>query len=123
MVKNSITFEEFTSNFKKDIDFDKVGMILFHNGVMRGRNIQYQQVKELIVSCNNDKVDEILKDISMFKGIFKVDAAIFEGNFYKGEDLMFVGVAGDVRENVFYALTSAVNMIKSSALKKIEILD
>ena len=31
-----MTFEKFVERFKRDIDYSKTGMMLFHNGVMRG---------------------------------------------------------------------------------------
>ncbi len=115
-----MTFVEFVNNFKKNIDYDKVGMILFHNGVVRGTSRDGEKISSINVKVYYKKLSKILKDFSNKKGIFKVDAYAFEGEFNIGDDLLFVGVAGDIRENVFPVLQDLVNKIKKEAIKKEE---
>jgi len=114
-------FEEFVRNFKKDIDYSKTGMIVFHNGVVRGTSRNGKTVEKISVKKNSDAINEIVKKISALKGITKADAVAFEGVFEPGDDLLFVGVAGDVRENVFHVLTDFVNELKKKAFEKREI--
>ena len=114
-------FVDFVKNFKKDIDYYKVGMILFHNGVVRGTSRNGNKISSLKVYVDYEKMKNILKDFSNRKGIFKVDAYAFEGEFKIGDDLLFVGVAGDIRENVFPVLQDLVNKIKTEAIKKEEV--
>ncbi|GAH48840.1 unnamed protein product, partial [marine sediment metagenome] len=45
---------------------------------------------------------------------------IREGELSIGEDIMYVVIADDIRENVFPALEEAVNSIKSYVIKKEE---
>ncbi len=113
-------FEEFVTNFKKNIDYSKTGMILFHNGVMRATSRDGKNVKKLKIKKDQNKIDEILKEALNLKGISKIEAKVFEGDFNIGDDLMYVGVAGDIRDNVFPALEIVVNKIKKFAVKKIE---
>ncbi len=116
-----MTFLDFVKNFKKDIDYNRVGMILFHNGVVRGTSRNGKGVSSIKVHVDYEKIKKILKDFSDKNGIFKVDAYAFEGEFKVGDDLLFVGVAGDIRENVFPVLQDLVNQIKKEAIKKEEI--
>ncbi len=115
-----MTFVEFVNNFKKNIDYDKVGMILFHNGVVRGTSRDGEKISTINVKVDYEKLNKILKDFSNKNGIFKVDAYAFEGEFNIGDDLLFIGVAGDIRENVFPVLQHLVNKIKKEAIKKEE---
>ncbi len=115
-----MTFVEFVNNFKKNIDYDKVGMILFHNGVVRGTSRDGEKISTINVKVDYEKLNKILKDFSNKNGIFKVDAYAFEGEFNIVDDLLFVGVAGDIRENVFPVLQHLVNKIKKEAIKKEE---
>lgn len=114
-------FEEFVRNFKKDIDYSKTGMIVFHNGVVRGTSRNGKTVEKISVKKNSNAINEIVKKVSALKGITKADAVAFEGVFEPGDDLLFVGVAGDVRENVFHVLTDFVNELKKIAFEKREI--
>lgn len=113
-------FEDFVKQFKCNINLKKTGMILFHNGVVRAVSRDGKKVKNLIVNKDQKKINKILKEFSKKQGISKVDATVFQGEFSVGDDLMYVGVAGDVRENVFPALQELVNRIKKEAVFKEE---
>jgi molybdopterin synthase catalytic subunit len=53
-------------------------------------------------------------------GIVEVLAHVNEGTLKVGEDVMYVVVAGDFRENVFDAMIAAVNRIKADVTSKEE---
>ena len=115
-----MNFEEFAKAFKKDMDYRRTGMILFHNGVVRATSRDGSGVEKLSVKKEQKIIDEILEEFSEREGISKVEAIVFEGEFSVGDNLMFVGIAGDIRENVFPALQELVNKIKQEAVKKEE---
>lgn len=102
-------------------DYSKVGMILCHNGVVRSTSRDGRPVSELTVQVNRRQLQEIMDDIRQRPGIIEALVEIREGKLYPGEDVMFVVVAGDFRENVFSALMDAINRIKADATRKIEI--
>jgi molybdopterin synthase catalytic subunit len=49
-----------------------------------------------------------------------VEAYLFTGRRYVGDDAMFVAVAGDIRENVLPVLEATLNRLKKEAVKKRE---
>jgi len=53
-------------------------------------------------------------------GIAEVLVETRQGRLNVGEEILAVVVAGDIRENVFPALVSAVNRIKKEASRKKE---
>ncbi len=53
-------------------------------------------------------------------GIVEVLAELFEGKLVVGEDIMYVLVAGEIRDNVFPVLEETVNRIKKEILNKEE---
>jgi molybdopterin synthase catalytic subunit len=69
---------------------------------------------------DRQKLQRIVDDIRQYPGIIEVLVEIREGRLYPGDDVMYVVVAGDFRENVFDALMDAVNRIKSDVTRKIE---
>ena len=111
-------FIEFVKNFKKDIDFSKTGMMLFHNGIVRGSSRTGEKVSGISVKKDEKKIQEIIKYIENLEGISKADVYVFEGEFTVGDDLMFAAVAGDIRDEVFPALEKLVNTVKKKLFLK-----
>jgi len=105
---------------KKHPDFDKAGMILCHNGVVRATSRDGRPVSEVTVRVDRMRLDAILAEIKAMPGIVEVLAHVNEGTLKVGEDVMYVVVAGDFRENVFDAMIAAVNRIKADVTSKTE---
>ena len=105
---------------KKHPDFDKAGMILCHNGVVRASSRDGKPVSEVTVRVDRGRLETILAEIKAMTGIVEVLAHVNEGTLKVGEDVMYVVVAGDFRENVFDAMIAAVNQIKADVTSKTE---
>ena len=105
---------------KKHPDFHKVGMILCHNGVVRASSRDGRPVSEVTVRVDRGRLETILAEIKAMTGIVEVLAHVNEGTLKVGEDVMYVVVAGDFRENVFDAMIAAVNRIKADVTSKQE---
>ena len=105
---------------KKHPDFDKAGMILCHNGVVRASSRDGRPVSEVTVRVDRRRLETILAEIKAMTGIVEVLAHVNEGTLKVGEDVMYVVVAGDFRENVFDAMIAAVNRIKAGVTSKTE---
>jgi molybdopterin synthase catalytic subunit len=101
--------------------YDRVGMILCHNGVVRGTARDGAPVQELTVRVDRQRLGEIIADMKGRPGIVEVLAEVREGAFRVGDDVMYVVVAGDFRENVFAVLMDTVNRIKAEVTRKTEI--
>ncbi len=103
---------------KKHPDFHKAGMILCHNGVVRASSRDGRPVSEVTVRVDRGRLETILAEIKAMTGIVEVLAHVNEGTLKVGEDVMYVVVAGDFRENVFDAMIAAVNRIKADVTSK-----
>lgn len=115
-----MNIQEMIDKVKMHRDYAKVGMILCHNGVVRSTARDGRPISELTVQVDRQKLQRIVDDIRQYPGIIEVLVEIREGRLYPGDDVMYVVVAGDFRENVFNALMDAVNRIKSDVTRKIE---
>ena len=102
-------------------DYHRAGMILCHNGVVRATSRNGKAVTELTVRVNRDRLQKIIDEMKERPGIIEVLVEIREGKLRIGDDVMYVAVAGDFRENVFSALMDMVNLIKKDVTQKIEI--
>jgi len=106
---------------KSHPDFDKVGMVLCHNGVVPATTRDGRKVKVLNVTENHRKLDQIVSEQKKRPGILDIRVEIAENrDLAIGDDVMLLLVAGDIRENVIAVLTDTLNLIKSTVTSKTE---
>jgi len=112
---------ELIKTIKKHPDFQKVGMILCHNGVVRRTSRDGRKVSGLQVSVNHEKLRQIIKVQKTKTGIVEILVQIAENQHLSvGDDVMLLLVAGDIRENVIPVLESTLNAIKTTVTEKTE---
>lgn len=101
---------------------DNVGMILVHNGVVRGWSRKdHADVTAIEITPDYDKMEEIRKEIEGREGIYRAVAHARSGRMVPGDDVLLLVVAGDIRENVKAALADLLDRIKAEAVTKKEI--
>ena len=106
---------------KRHPQFDQVGMILCHNGVVRATSRDGLKVKGLRVAADHQRLAQILAVQKQKPGILDVRVEIAEDrDLSVGEDVMLLLVAGDIRENVIAVLSETLNLIKSMVTSKTE---
>ena len=107
---------------KQDPAFaENVGMVLIHNGTVRGWSRgDHSPVSWIEVVADEDKVEQIRGEIEQMEGIFRVVIEAHSGVMQPGDDLLFLIVAGDIRENVKPALALLLDRIKAEAISKQE---
>jgi len=98
------------------------GMILCHNGIVRGTSRDGQKVKEIKVKVNHETLTKIISEIKSRPGIIEVLVEVNEGTLEVGDDIMVVAIAGDIRDNVFPALQDLIHNIKQQITEKEEII-
>jgi molybdopterin synthase catalytic subunit len=110
------------AQMKKEEGFaEKVGMILVHNGIVRGSSREDgSRVEKLEVQADKAKIEQIRQDIQNMQGIHRVEVEARSGVMLPGDDLLFLIVAGDIRENVKPALALLLDRVKSEAVTKKE---
>lgn len=100
---------------------EQAGMILLHNGTLRGWSRDgHKKVRAAEVHADESKIGEICQELGGRPGIFAISAEAREGLLKPGDDLLFLAVAGDIRENVLEVFTELLNRIKSEAIHKKE---
>lgn len=122
MTRQPVSMDELIARVKRRSNIHEAGMILCHNGIVRnsdrsGKN----RVASLRVRVNGEKIQEIRSWGESQPGIVAVEIEALEGEFHVGEDLLYVVVAGDIRENVFQVTREVVEKIKAEAVSKTEV--
>ena len=110
-------------SLKKRSDFnDKVGMILIHNGTVRGWSRKDRStVAALETMVDQQKVEHLRREYLERPGIYEIIVEARSGRFVPGDDLLFIIVAGDIRENIKPVLAELLDRIKAEAVCKTEI--
>ena len=110
------------AEMKQDPDFaEHVGMILIHNGTVRAWSRgDHSPVKQIEVQVDLERIEQIRREIEQRDGIFKVVVEARSGVMMPGDDLLFLIVAGDIRENVKPALAELLDRVKAEAITKRE---
>jgi len=111
------------AEMKKEPGFsENVGMVLVHNGVVRGWSRRdHKAVTGIEVAVDEHKVEVLRKEYSQRPGIYKILIECRSGKLNPGDDLLFIVVAGDIRENVKPVLSELLDRIKAEAVTKSEI--
>ncbi len=105
---------------KSHPDYAKVGMILCHNGVVRGTSRDGQRVSGLTLTVDREALDAILAEQRQRPGIVDILVELQEGSLKVGDDVMFIVVAGDLRDHVIPVLEDTLNAIKKRVTHKTE---
>jgi len=96
-----MSLDHLIAGIKAHPEIARAGMILCHNGIVRESDRSgSKHVRALNVVVDRTAIERIRSWGESQPGIVAVAIEAFEGEFHVGDDLLFVVVAGDVRENV-----------------------
>ena len=117
-----MTLEEMLTMIKSHPRIGEAGMILCHNGIVRGTSRKGEPVSAINVKAHHEALHGIISEIKARPGIIEVLVELNEGTLAVGDDIMVVVIAGDIREHVFPALQDLVQRIKQQITEKEELM-
>ncbi|PIE55828.1 MAG: molybdenum cofactor biosynthesis protein [Desulfobulbus propionicus] len=111
------------AELKKRPDFNEhVGMVLIHNGTVRAWSRRdHCQVSALEVTVDENRLEALRREYLKKPGIYEILIEAASGRFHPGDDLLFIIVAGDLREHLHPVLAELLNRVKAEAIRKHEI--
>lgn len=123
------SMDEWLREAKKDVNADKIGMYLTHNGVVRKtakalvreNDTETKDVKGMLFSYDKAKVEQVIEEAKQLEGIYYVRVWLNEGELKVGDDIMYVLIGGDIRPRVVEALDVLVGRIKSECVTETEL--
>jgi molybdopterin synthase catalytic subunit len=113
-------FDDWIREVKAQQGSAAIGMILAHQGIVRGASRSGEPVSGMSVRADRERLESVLVEAARWPGVFAVRGWVNEGSLSVGDDIMKVLVAGDIRENVFAALQRLVALVKSEVLSESE---
>ncbi len=111
------------AELKSRPDFSQnVGMLLIHNGTVRSWSRKDRSaVQSIEVLPDHHKIETLRDEFLQHEGIYEIIIEANEGMLFPGDDLLFIIVAGDIRENVKPVLAELLDRVKSEAVTKREV--
>lgn len=101
--------------------YHESGMILCHNGVVRSTSRDGRNVTGLRITVDHVRLKQVIDRNKCHAGIVEILVEINEEKDLRvGDDVMYIVVAGDVRENVMEALSNTLNEVKATVTSKTE---
>ena len=110
---------------------EKIGMYLTHNGIVRKSakakvrlgEENSKDVKAMLFSYDQKKVDEAVKETMQMDGIYYVRTWLNSGELVVGDDIMYVLIGGDIRPHIVDALQFLVGKLKNECVEETEIYE
>ena len=129
MKKESPSMDRWLAEAKAHESAPKIGMYLTHNGTVRQTakaKVRYgaedtKEVRGMLFSYEQDKVDAIIADTYAMEGIYYIRVWLNEGELSMGDDIMYVLIGGDIRPRVIDALNYLVGRIKNECVVETEL--
>ena len=116
-----MTLNNIVEKMKAHPRYTDAGMILYHNGTVRNSSRKGEPVSALEIHVDHDKLKTLLHAQKQREGIVEILVHIVENKrLYPGEDVMYLAVAGNIRENVIAVLTDTLEAIKTDVTWKKE---
>lgn len=112
----NVTICDLITQIKKSSKIDECGAIFPFEGIVRGLE-ENKRVKKLIMSTpdiekTEKELKEIIKEVKNKYGVAEIAAIHYIGDFYTGDSLLLVVVAGAHREETRDALKESIERIK-----------
>lgn len=122
MAADLVSLDHLIARVRAHPQISRAGMILCHNGMVREFDRSgARRVSGLRVVVNRSEIERIRLWAKSQPGIAAVEIEAFDGEFHVRDDLLYVVVAGDVRENVFAVMRQTVERIKAEGVHKTEL--
>jgi len=106
---------------KAAADPSELGMLLVHNGVVRGTSKTGQPVRRMRLSHDPQLLASVIREARSRAGIVAVRVWLNEGELAIGDDIMVVVVAGRFRTDVLPVFEELLTRIKKEVVREEEI--
>ncbi|OPY81522.1 MAG: MoaE protein [Syntrophorhabdus sp. PtaU1.Bin153] len=112
--------EKWMQEIKSTCAPDQLGMILVHNGIVRGTAKDGKSVRGMVLSYDEELLEQTMDKFRKMDGIVAVKAWINKGELQIGDDIMYVLVAGRFRTDVLPVFQDLIKTIKNEIVKEQE---
>lgn len=112
--------DRWIEDVKRKVDPSLLGMILVHNGVVRGTSKDGRPVSGMQLSYDRAKLESSVERFKAREGIVDIKVWINEGALKVGDDIMMLLVAGRLRTDVLPVFQELLSIIKKEIVREQE---
>ena len=106
---------------KRTANPEELGMVLVHNGIVRGTSKSGRLVRGMKLSYDEQKLSGLIPRFKARPGVVEVKAWINTGTLKVGDDIMYLLVAGRFKTDVLPVLEELLSMVKKEIVREEEI--
>ena len=113
--------DEWVKEIKENCDSESLGMILVHNGIVRGTAKDGKLVKGMKLSYDKDALESCVARLKNREGIAAIRVWINSDILSIGDDIMYLLVAGRFRTDVLPVLEDLLSTVKNEIMHEEEL--
>jgi len=113
--------DKWLEEIKENADSEKLGMILIHNGIVRGTSKSGNPVRAMKLSYDQKRLDSVVPIFKQRPGVLEVKVWINSGALNVGDNIMFLLVAGRFKTDVLPTFEELLSLIKSEIVTEEEV--
>jgi molybdopterin synthase catalytic subunit len=100
---------------------EELGMILVHNGIVRGTSKSGKPVRGMKLLYDQKRLDSVIPNFEQRPGVIEIKVWINSGNLKVGDNIMLLLVAGRFRTDVLPVFEEFLSVIKNEIVAEEEI--
>ena len=104
--------DEWLKEVKRMANPEEIGMILVHNGIVRGTSKSGRPVRGMKLSYDQKRLNSVIPIFKQKLGVAEIKVWINAGDLEIGDTIMLVLVAGKFRTDVLPVLEELLSVIK-----------
>jgi molybdopterin synthase catalytic subunit len=113
--------DRWVEEVKQSANPEDLGMILVHNGIVRGTSKSGRPVQGMKLSYNQERLDSAVPIFKQRTGVAEVRVWINSGNLKVGDNIMFLLVAGRFKTDILPVFEELLSLIKNEIVTEEEV--
>jgi len=113
--------DKWLDEIKQRVNPEDLGMILVHNGIVRGTSKSGNPVRAMRLSYDQQKLNSVIPIFKQRPGVVEVKIWINSGNLKVGDNIMFLLVAGRFKTDVLLVFEELLSLIKNEIVTEEEV--
>jgi molybdopterin synthase catalytic subunit len=113
--------DKWLDEIKQRANPEDLGMILVHNGIVRGTSKSGSPVQGMNLSYDQKRLNSVIPIFKQRTGVVEVKVWINSGNLKVGDNIMFLLVAGRFKTDVLPVFEELLSLIKNEIVTEEEV--
>jgi len=113
--------DKWLDEIKQRANPEDLGMIMVHNGIVRGTSKSGRPVQGMKLSYDQKRLNSVIPIFKQRTGVVEVKVWINSGNLKVGDNIMFLLVAGRFKTDVLPVFEELLSLIKNEIVAEEEV--